>query len=297
MDISLFARPNLAPSGDITAYLEIAKLADRAGLHSISFGEHIVVGEDTSRYPYGPWMHNPRTEWFDPLITLSAVAAVTTRLRLSTGILLAPLRGGLELAKAIATIDVVSAGRIEVGLGTGWQQEEYLALGLRWEDRFHRFDQAVESCRAAWGPQPFDLQIDGTRLENLVALPLPIQQRIPLLYGVRATAANARRIARLGDGWMPVWLGIDDLRAGIELIKDEFEKAGRDPASALFRVGLPLAMNDRGTLDVPQVFEPAESYIDLGINQLTVGFNHRLESLSEAEDMIESIAQAGAKLS
>ncbi|MCU1454715.1 MAG: hypothetical protein JWN46_2861 [Acidimicrobiales bacterium] len=297
MDICLFARPNLAPGGDIAAYIEIAKMADRAGLHSICFGEHTVMAADTSRYPYGPWGHTPETAWHDPLTVLTAVGAVTEQLRLSTGILLAPLRGGLELAKQIATMDVVSGGRVELGLGTGWQWEEYQALGLKWEDRFRRLDRVIEACRAAWGPQPFEITLeDGTVLGDLTALPLPVQERIPLLYGVKATPKNARRMAVLGDGWTPVGLGLDDLRAGVDLIRGEFETAGRDPAEAIIRCGLPPVRDDRGRIDVKAMFEPAESLIGVGANQLAISFNHRLESLDEAAELIETSMEAAALL-
>jgi probable F420-dependent oxidoreductase len=296
MDVCLFARPNLAPDGDIDNYLELAKMADRAGVHSICFGEHVVMAEDTSRYPYGPWVHSPETAWFDPLTTLSAVAAVTDRIRLSTGILLAPLRSGLELAKSIATLDVISAGRVELGVGTGWQTEEYAALGLKWEDRFRRLDEVLEICRAAWGPQPFSVTVDGAHLDNLVALPVPVQGRIPLLYGVKATAKNAARMARLGDGWTPVGLGIDELRAGVDLIKAEFERQGRDPSSAVIRVGLPLVYDDRGHVDVSRTFDSAAVLRDIGANRLAVGFNHRLRSLDEAAALIEAMADCATHL-
>jgi alkanesulfonate monooxygenase SsuD/methylene tetrahydromethanopterin reductase-like flavin-dependent oxidoreductase (luciferase family) len=210
--------------------------------------------------------------------------------------LLASLRSGLELAKSIATMDVISGGRVELGLGTGWQTEEYTALGLKWEDRFRRLDQAIEVCRAAWGPQPFEITVDGAHLENLIALPVPVQERIPLLYGVKATPKNASRMARLGDGWTPVGLGPEDLRAGIDLIKAEFEKEGRDPSSAIIRVGLPLVHDDRGRVDMAKVFEPAESLMDLGANQLAISFNHRLESLDEAAELIETASQCASKL-
>ncbi|MCM3925893.1 LLM class flavin-dependent oxidoreductase, partial [Frankia sp. AiPs1] len=255
MDLCLFARPGLAPGGDFDAFLTMARHADAAGLHSLCFGEHLVMAPDTSRYPYGPWGHPPDTAWPDPLMSLAAVAAVTERIRLSTAVLLAPLRAGLVLAKEVATLDVISHGRVELGVGTGWQPEEYAGVGLAWAERRRRFDEVIETCRLAWGEQPFSLPLDAARgdadgphaargdadgpdaargdgahgdavrgdadglgagrLEGLTARPGPVQRRIPLYYGVAATAANARRIARLGDGWTPVGVGPEQVRAGV----------------------------------------------------------------------------------
>ena len=284
--VSLFARPHLAPDGDPRAYLEIARMAERAGMHSILFGEHLVVGRDTSRYPYGPWIHHPDTAWYDPLITMAAVSAVTTRLRLSTGVVLAPLRPGLVLAKEVATLDVMSGGRVELGVGTGWQSEEYVGTGLAWRDRQRRFDEVIETCRTAWGDQPFAVSVDGQRVEDLTALPRPVQPRIPIYYGVKADEANAERIARLGDGWTPVGLGPDELRAGVARLAAAYERAGRDPASLVVRVSLPASHDRDGRVDPSRAFEHAEAYRQAGATSMMVSFAQRLSSLGEAEDIV-----------
>lgn len=296
MDLCLFARPDLAPGGDFGAFLEIAHLADDAGLHSLCFGEHVVMAEDTSRYPYGPWGHSPGTPWPDPLVSLAAVAAVTEHVRLSTAVLLAPLRAGLVLAKEVATLDVISSGRVELGLGTGWQSEEYTGVGLAWADRRRRFDDVVEICRAAWGPQPFSVVVEGQRLEGLRALPVPVQPRVPLLYGLKVSSANARRIARLGDGWTPVGVGPDEVREGVALLRAAYAEAGRDPSTLVVRVPLPPVLDEFGRADVKRTFEPAESYVAAGATRLAVGFNHRLGSLDEAAELIDGYAAAGAAL-
>ena len=296
MDLCLFARPHLAPGSDPAAFLEIARIADRAGMHSIAFGEHLVIGEDTSRYPYGPWIHKPDTPWFDPLITMACLAAVTSTLRLSTGVLLAPLRPGLVTAKEVATLDVMSAGRAEIGIGTGWQSEEYTGVGLQWAGRQRRFDEVIETCRAAWGEQPFSVTVDGTRLAGLVALPVPVQPRIPIYYGVKITATNARRVARLGDGWTPVGVSPDQVRDGVDQLRRAYEQAGRNPSALVVRVPLPPVLNDDGHVDMDQSFTLARPYVDAGATMFQVGFNHRLSSVAEGEDLINSAMAAATTL-
>jgi probable F420-dependent oxidoreductase len=292
----LFARPNLAPDGAFPEFLEIARLADAAGLHSICLGEHLVMAEDTSRYPYGPWGHAPDTAWHDPLTVLAAVAASTTRLRLSTAILLAPLRPGLELAKSVATLDVISGGRVELGLGTGWQSEEYTGVGLRWAERHRRLDEVVAICRAAWGTQPFSVAVDGEQLDGLTAYPRPVQERIPLLYGVKASRDNVARMAKYGDGWTPVALGPDAVREGVAGLTAAYEKAGRDPSTLIVRIALPPAVDDAGRVDPERTFAPADAYLEAGATMFVVGFNHRLTSRDEAADLVEGYAAAARQL-
>ena len=297
MDLCLFARPHLAPGASPAAFLDIARIADAGGMHSLCFGEHLVIGGDTARYPYGPWIHAPETPWYDPLITMAAVSSVTTTIRLSTGVLLAPLRPGLVLAKEVATLDVISGGRVELGIGTGWQSEEYVGVGLEWEGRQRRFDHVIETCRAAWGDQPFAVAVGGTTLEGLTARPVPVQRRIPLYYGVKATPANARRMARLGDGWTPVGVNPDQVREGVALLRVAFEEAGRDPAALVVRLPLPPALDGGGRADAAASFRLAEPYLEAGATMFIVGYNHRLSSLAEAEDLVADAIEAARQYS
>src|SRR5207237_1783610 len=95
-----------------------------------------------------------RRAWLEPLTLLTAVAAITSTIRLATGILIAPLRPAVLLAKTAATLDVLSGGRLELGVGTGWQQEEFEALGVSYEDRWQRTDDAIAACRVLWRDLP-----------------------------------------------------------------------------------------------------------------------------------------------
>lgn len=292
-DICLFARPYLAPRGEFDAFLEVAQIADRAGIRSIAFGEHLVMAEATDRYPFGRWIHPIDSAWHDPLISLSAVAAVTDRLRLSTGVLIAPLRAALVLAKQVATLDVVSHGRVELGIGTGWQDEEYRGVGLAWADRQRRFDEVIRTCRLAWGAQPFAIAGDGATLGPLRAYPRPVQERIPVLYGVQANPSNARRIAELGDGWTPVAVTTEDVARGVGLLRTEFERIGRDPATLRVRVALPPApLREPGAVEA--MFAHAPELVEVGVTELVVGFNDRLDSVSQARELIEAVAVAAA---
>jgi alkanesulfonate monooxygenase SsuD/methylene tetrahydromethanopterin reductase-like flavin-dependent oxidoreductase (luciferase family) len=117
-----------------------------------------------------------------------------------------------------------------------------------------------------------------------------------LYYGVKASRVNAQRIARLGDGWTPVGVGPEQVREGVVLLRTEFEAAGRVPESLVVRIPLPPVLDDLGRLDAKRTFEPADAYVEAGATMFVVGFNHRLSSLDEADQMINAFAAAAAEL-
>jgi len=296
-EVCLFFRPHLTPDGSLRSLLDVARAADRAGIHSIAFGEHVLMGPNTSQYPYGPFTHAPETPWFEPFTTLGAIAAVTDSLRLSTGVLLVPLRSAVLMAKCIATLDALSQGRAEPGVGTGWQREEYIASGLEWADRNRLLDESIEMCRTMWGEQPVSLKLgDGTTIDDVVAYPRPVQARVPIWFGVAATDANVRRIARLGDGWTPVGLTLEQVGEGTAKLRQAFADIGRDPSQLRVRVGLPPVVNTDGTLDIPGTFAPASTYVEAGVTTLAVGPGSPAKSMGQLHEMIDSIAHCSAEL-
>lgn len=212
MKTALFFRPHLAPGGDPAGIVGVARLADEAGISSILFGDHLLIGDRTDRYPYGEFRHEPTTPWMEPITTLAAVASVTSRLKLSCGVLLAGLRPAVLLAKSVATLDVLSNGRVELGVGTGWQREEYESQRLDWSTRYERLDETLAACRALWGAQPVSFQSPSVDVRSVTCLPVPTQLRVPVMFGVAASARNVKRIAEQGDGWMPVGLGTERYR-------------------------------------------------------------------------------------
>ena len=138
--------------------LDLAVAAEEAGLHGVSVVDHVVMGSRVERYPYGRFPGGPEAPWLEPLTVLAAVAAVTERVELATAVLISPLRPAALLAKTAATVDVLSGGRLVLGVGTGWQEEEYRALGADWERRHQVFDDQLAACAALWTGGPVDLE-------------------------------------------------------------------------------------------------------------------------------------------
>jgi probable F420-dependent oxidoreductase len=188
--------------------VDLAAAADELGFDSLWLGEHIVLpldygsehptsGEAAHSHHTGPIV-DPSTILVDPLVALAAAAAVTTRIKLATGIYLLPLRPPLITARMTCTLHDVSRGRFMLGVGSGWLEEEFDAIGVPFSERGQRYEEAIEILRLAWSGEPFRYR--GKHFSNdLVQLsqePVPI----PLILGGNTERA-LRRAALEGDGW------------------------------------------------------------------------------------------------
>ncbi|HLS80033.1 MAG TPA: LLM class flavin-dependent oxidoreductase, partial [Steroidobacter sp.] len=140
--------------GDFAPVVDLARIADEAGVDQVSITDHVVMGENVDKYPYGRFPSPLDFPWFEPLTVLAAIAGATRRIRLSTGVLIAPLRPAVLLAKQLATLDVMSRGRVSIGLGLGWQKEEYDAAGVPWEGRYTRLEEQIRVCKLLWSEAP-----------------------------------------------------------------------------------------------------------------------------------------------
>ncbi|MFN8625996.1 MAG: TIGR03619 family F420-dependent LLM class oxidoreductase [Candidatus Binatia bacterium] len=293
--------------------IEVARIADAAGVDELLLGDHVVMSDRTDRYPYGPFAwpsegvyDDPTTApagekispaepaWPEPLTVLAALAAATTRLRLGPGILLVPLRPATLLAKTVATLDVLSGGRVELGVGVGWQPEEYAAQGLRFGDRWQHLEDTLRACRALWEQvPPVSFASQTVSFERAYCMPQPLQRRLPIFFGARATPALARRIAELGDGWFPLAArSREEVAAGATLIKEALRAAGRDPASLAIRVPLTVRRNRSGTIDGPATMAAVPALVEAGASMLwvVVGPHLGLRSMREVGAFIEDIA-------
>lgn len=296
MKISLFCRPHQLPGGDPTLFAEAARLADEAGLHSIHLGEHVVMGDRTDRYPFGEFKHETDTPWLEPLLVLATAASVTSRLRFSTGILLAPLRSGPMMAKQLATLDVLTSGRLEPGVGIGWQREEFSVSGVPWAERYARLDANMRACRRLWGEQPVQLEgADGVTHE-VSAWPVPVQSRMPILLGLAPTPANIQRIVEYADGWCPVRLTPPQLAEGVSAIRAAFVQAGRDPESLIVRTQAQLVLHTDGRIDVPATLAIGHDYAKAGATVLAVGPTQGCASMADVADLIHELATVSARL-
>jgi len=190
--------------GDFAPAIEIGALADAAGVDSVNLSDHVVMSEAVDAYPYGSFSMPPSYPFYEPITVLSALAGVTKRMRL-TAILISPLRPAVFLAKQLATLDVLSRGRLTVGFGVGWQKEEYDACGIPWEGRFRRMEEQVLVCRELWQNSPASFHGDTVAFDRLYSKPFPVQPGgPPIWFGLPAGEKNFARIAKFRAGWHPM---------------------------------------------------------------------------------------------
>jgi probable F420-dependent oxidoreductase len=235
------------PRGRMHEVLELARGAEAAGVDSLIVPDHVVMGERTDRYEWGPFPFPVDAPWLEPLTVLAAIAAVTHRVRLATGILVAPLRPAVLLAKTAATLDVLSQGRLDLGVGVGWQREEFLAEGLDFEARGALLTETLAACRVLWRDAPASFGGRHVRFERIWCEPKPIQPGGPAIwFSGTLTPRNVARIAKLGDGWIPIMTATrDDLAAGVRTLREALAAARRDPASLRVRGSLDVVRGDR----------------------------------------------------
>jgi len=192
--------PNFGPwaGPDPHTLLDLAAAADTAGVDRLVVSDHVLLGRHIDAYRWGRFPTPPDGPWLEPLACLTAFAAVTSRVRLSTGILIAPLRPATVLAKTVATLDVLSGGRVDLGVGVGWQREEYDATGVDFSRRGDLLDQTIAACRALWTTLPASYDGEGIGFRDVYCSPLPAQARLPVWFSGTLTDRNrvARRRAR-----------------------------------------------------------------------------------------------------
>ncbi len=243
----------------------LATAADEMGLESIWAVEHVVVPAGyQSKYPYADSGRMPGPEDSpipDPLIWLTYVAAVTSTIRLGTGILILPERNPVVLAKEVATLDQLSGGRVSLGVGAGWLREEFDALGVPFADRGRRTDEYVEAMRALWS-QP-QAAYDGryVSFSGAISRPQPAAGKVPIVVGGHSEAA-ARRAGRYGDGFFPIRGSAEELTHLLELMKAEARAHGRD--------GDAIAVTNGSWSPKRDPLDRVKELEDLGVERLIV---------------------------
>lgn len=254
--------------------LDHARAADAVGIDRVLVSDHVVLGEHMDAYgrpetggvtggrqPTGPDGH-----WLEPMTLLSVVCGITSRVRLGTNILIAPLRRPVVLAKSAATLDVLSGGRLDLGVGIGWQREEYEAAGLDFGARGRQLDLTLEVCQTLWREQRARVDLPGLSFESIHMMPKPRQPGgVPIWVSGRVNEPVARRLARFGSGWIPWGEDADDLTGSIPRMREAVAAAGGDGEGIQVAGMLPaVRRQDRG-IDLDATMERVPPLVDAGV--------------------------------
>jgi probable F420-dependent oxidoreductase len=233
----------------------VAIAAEAAGFATLWAGEHVVlVDQPTSRYPYssdGRIAVPAAADWLDPLLGLSFVAAVTTTIGLATGVLLLPEHNPVVAAKQAATLDVLSGGRLTLGVGIGWSAEEFAALGVPFARRAQRTAEYVAAMRALWADDPASFTGEFTRFDSVRVNPKPVRNsRIPIVLGGNSDASLAR-VAAFGDGWYGFNLSVAAVPERLATLTEQCSLHNRNPRD----LTVSIAISDATPADLPALAE------------------------------------------
>jgi probable F420-dependent oxidoreductase len=280
--------------------LDRARAADVAGVDRLVVSDHVVYGEDLEAYSRpdiggvagGRQPTGPDGLWLEPLTLLAVVSGVTTRVRLGTNILLAALRRPVVLAKTAATLDALSGGRLDLGVGVGWQREEYEAAGLDFEDRGRLLDHSLEVCQTLWREQRATYSSDELVFDGIHMMPKPVQQGgVPIWVSGTINQRMIRRLARFGDGWIPWGESANHLTTSIQQMRDGVAATGRDPSDIGVVGNLALVKTSPGLPDLSRTMDAVPAMVAAGVTDVRLSMPVRT-NLGAATEALTAVVDA-----
>src|SRR5947208_3727720 len=228
-----FALPQIGSIAGPDAITSVAQHAEKLGFHSVWVLDRLL-------YPLNPRVPYPVGDGIlpskykrvlDPVETLTFVAARTDRIALGASVLNLPWYNPVLLARRLATLDVLSGGRLRIGFGIGWSPDEYEAAGATWEERGKRADELIQALKKIWTTDPVEFEGKDYRIPKSVIGPKPVQKPHPPIYMAAYAPSALKRVATEANGWFPVGIPLSSIGPMFEGIKGMAQEAGRDPSA------------------------------------------------------------------
>ena len=291
----------LLGEANIAQAIEVAKIVDDAGLYGIAIGEHVSLSSSLEGYPYEGGLRygdQGRKPYLEPAVLHGSFAAATSRVKLSNCILLAPLRPAVLLAKQLATIDVLSRGRLQPVFGTGWSRDEYASLNVDFSKRRQILRDNIAACRALWESQPATFKSETVSFEGLFSMPQPVQKRIPILLAAKANEKNAALVAELCDGWETGpddSKSVDKLKEGVQIYAQAFSAAGRDPKQLIVKAHLFPQRTEQGELDWDKTFANVPAMLEAGVTEFAIAMPIGMNAPMSLADIARFMNQLASK--
>lgn len=287
------------PRADWSGLVDLAVAADEIGIDRLVLSDHVVFGENLDAYNEpalggtagGKQPTGPDGDWLEPLTTLSVIAGRTTRVRLMTGILLAALRRPAVLAKTAATLDVLSGGRLDLGVGVGWQREEYEVAGLDFAGRGRLLDHTLEVCHSLWLQQRSDYTSPELTFAGIHQMPKPTAPGgVPIWVSGTINPRTVARLSRFGAGWIPWGPDAADIGAIARMktalldINPEYDVDALQVTSRL-----PAARRADGSIDTDELVSQVGAMRSAGVTDFRVPAPATVDAAhAELPDLIEA---------
>jgi probable F420-dependent oxidoreductase len=287
--------PQLEIGSDPDSIARYARTVEELGYDHLVIFDH-VLGADANRPGGWTGVYDHRSMFHEPFVLYGYVAAITTRIRLATAVIVLPQRQTALVAKQAAEVDVLSRGRLVLGVGIGWNAVEYEALDMSFTNRGRRIEEQIAVLRALWTQEVVDFKGRWHRIDRAGLNPMPVQRPIPLWMGGgyqardrRVIEPALRRIAAMADGWLTHLPPNEDGRAGMDIFRRYVQEAGRDPAKVPVEGRIPAARGD------PEEWKRGvEAFREMGMTSVeltTMGAGYRdldehLEALRRFRELI-----------
>lgn len=280
--------------------LDRARAADAAGLDRIVVSDHVAYGENLEAYgdpknggsAGGKQPTDADGQWLEPLTVLTTIGAITANIRVGTNILIAALRRPVVLAKTAATIDVLTGGRLDLGIGVGWQREEYVAAGLDFDTRGRQLDHTIEVCQLLWRERVATYGSPELQFEKIHQMPKPRQDGgVPIWVSGTVNKRSARRLATFGSGWIPWGADAGNLVESIPAMRAMVEAGGGDPDFGVVGNAMPVR-DAEGAIDLAATFRGAAPMVEAGVTDVRVAGVPAAESYEDNLAIYQGIVKA-----
>lgn len=278
--------PQTEYGSDPGAVREFAQTAEDLGFSHILTYEH-VLGVDPNR-PSWKGIYSLDDPFLEPISLLSFWAGFTERISFLTGILILPQRQTVLAAKQAATLDVLSGGRLRLGVGNGWNEPEYIALGKNFHNRGGRIEEQIELMRILWTERLVNFSGQWETVEDAGMNPLPIQQPIPIWFGGHADPV-VRRAAQMGDGWIPTYRTAEDAEPHLDKLREYLDEAGRSFSEFGIEARLHYREGDPKRLGKSMQDWQKAGATHIGLNTMRSRLNGPAEHLEAMRTFAESL--------
>ena len=271
--------PQAEIGADPKAIRYYAQAAEDLGYEHLLAYDHVLGADPSNREGWRGYTH--KTMFHEPLTLFCYLAAITQSLEFVSGVIVLPQRQSALVAKQAAEVDVLSGGRLRLGVGIGWNAVEYEALGEDFRMRGARIEEQIEVMRLLWTREVVSFEGKYHRIDEAGINPLPVQRPIPVWMGARADV-GLRRTARMADGWFPLGLPDERMREAVKRLRGYAEEAGRDQES----VGIEARL-DVGRVPPEEWIAQTEAWRSLGATHISV--NTMNAGLGSPQEHVETI--------
>jgi len=274
---------------ELDVHIEMAKKAEELGFDSVWVSDHVVVPD---RY-----VGRFSKVFYDPFILLSAIAAQTKKIKLGTSVIILPYRNPIIVAKMIATLDMLSEGRVIFGVGAGWMREEFETLGVPYSERGRRTDEYIRIFKELWQKDEPRFEGEFFRFSNIKFYPKPFQKPNPPIWVGGGSRIAIRRAFELGNGWHPTWTSPDDMEREIIYLTNLARNSGRELKDFVFSVRNRLRIFDT-TEHLPESADVGERPPFSLCGKVNVIKNHikRYEEVGVSHLVVDVVAEGVKKM-